>query len=203
MNHCDSGKRSPLHYACGTGNVPLAFRIVELGANVNILDLNGHSAVWEALKGGSAQDAERSILVQKLLQSGSHVDPTATDNQGTSLIHHAIASRWHTAAAVVVEHSRAQGMEHALGDVAWNAVAENATGTSPLLADMPTSPPGAALLALDNAWREAAEARGVGPFLPHGGSGWLRSAESVARHPDGSTDYAGVLLQRLCTGTVQ
>lgn len=72
---------SPLHVAAGAGNLPLVTRLLAEGADPDIPDARGHTALMEALYDTSGTKA-RLAIVTLLVQSGASLGVRDTFGQG-------------------------------------------------------------------------------------------------------------------------
>jgi ankyrin repeat protein len=74
--HIDTGM-TPLHFACGAANAPVAFALLKFGANPSLTDFSGRTPLhWAAISGSP-------VLIRKLLRR-SHGGPQLINVQDAS-----------------------------------------------------------------------------------------------------------------------
>ncbi|KAL0210623.1 hypothetical protein RCL1_005059 [Eukaryota sp. TZLM3-RCL] len=96
FNIPDQKGRSPLHFACTIGNLPLVEFLLTLGVSFDAKQQDsGHRPLHLSSRFGHAD------ICSILLQVG--VDPDASDSQGWTALHHAVANNHLKTARVLIE----------------------------------------------------------------------------------------------------
>lgn len=97
VNHMDASKRTPLHVAALTGQLPILDMLLVHGADVRLLDADGGTALHAAVAGGHGD------CLAYLLDNGADVVLDVQDKRRDTALHLAAAQRREDCARLLLE----------------------------------------------------------------------------------------------------
>lgn len=193
MDALDYDGRTPMHVACGFGNLVGAQALHLRHASVDILDSRNHTPLWDALDCSKGRQ-QRGHLVEYLLRRAGLVQRLRS--QSSALVAHALTMGTTETAALVLQQLRAETTPVVVPHAAWMAAAERVTVDDPLLEHLPVGR-GASVRALGQVWkgRREAQVNGTDP------AGYCAIAADVKdAHLLLPDTRATKLLRRVCKG---